>query len=313
MEAIAEGRGAPAGTAALGKAMVVLDVVATSETAPTFGELARCTGLPRGTLHRLLAAWIDKRMIAPASEDGSYRPGPHLLELARLTWERMDVRGAAAPPIAALHARTQETIHLAILSDAAIVHIDKVESTHPLRLHSAIGKRGPVHCTAVGKVMAAYLDPTEQRTLVDRLELTRHTPATLVSKTDLLLVLGQIRKAGLAFDHEEHQAGIHCVAAPVFDFRGRCVGGISITAPRVRVDVRTLRRYGEWLRDCAAETSRRLGGAASGSNSMQARGGVPTGAPHGVPAPTARGTRATAGVAANAQAGGQIRDVRRVR
>ena len=312
MEANVEGH-APAGTAAIGKAMAVLDLVAASEVAPTFSELARRSGLPRGTLHRLLAAWIDKRMVAPADEDGSYRPGPHLLELARLTWERMDVRAAAASPIAALHARTQETIHLAILSDAAIVHIDKVESTHPLRLHSAIGKRGPVHCTAVGKVMAAHLDPAEQRTLVDRLELTRHTPATLVSKRDLLAALAQVRKAGLAFDHEEHQAGIHCVAAPVFDFRGRCVGGISITAPRMRVDVPTLRRYGQWLRDCAAEASRRLGGAAPGRDSAPARTGVPAGASLGAPATAARMARAKAPRAAKPQAGGQVRDVRRAR
>lgn len=261
MDAHARSNDGPAGTAALGKAMAVLDLVAMAEVAPTFGELARRTGIPRGTLHRLLAAWIDKQMITPAREDGGYRPGPHLLELARLTWERLDLRTAAAPSIAALHARTQETVHLAILSDAAIVHIDKIESTHPLRLHSAIGKRGPVHCTAVGKVMAAYLEPAEQRALVDQLELARHTSTTVVSKARLLAALHEIRVAGLAFDHEEHQPGIHCVAAPVFDFRGRCAGGISITAPCMRVDARTLRRYGEWLRACAAETSRRLGGA----------------------------------------------------
>jgi len=242
--------------------MHVLDLVATAEVAPTFGELVRLTGIPRGTLHRLLAAWIEQAMIAPVQESGGYRPGPHLLELARRTWERNDLRVAAMTPIAALHARTQETVHVAILSDDAVVYIDKVESTYPLRLHSAIGKRGPVHCTAVGKAMAAHLDPDEQRRLVDRLDLVRHTPTTLASKPKLLAALQEIRVSGLAFDHEEHQAGIHCVAAPVFDFRGRCAGGISITAPCMRVDVRTLRRYGEWLRACAAETSRRLGGPA---------------------------------------------------
>lgn len=251
----------PAGTQALSRAMAVLDLVAAAEVPPTFGDLARSTGLARGTLHRLLAAWIDKAMIVPAQAGEGYRPGPHLLELARHTWERMDLRTAAAAPIAALHARTQETVHLAILSDDAIVYIDKIESTHPLRLHSAIGKRGPVHCTAVGKVMAAYLDRDEQRRLVDRLDLVRHTGATLASRTRLLAALASIRAEGLAYDLEEHREGIHCVAAPMFDFRGRCVGGISITAPRVRVDLRTLRRYGEGLRACAAEASRRLGGA----------------------------------------------------
>lgn len=263
MSAHARPHGGPAGTAALGKAMAVLDLVAGAEVPPTFAELARDSGLPRATLHRLLAAWIDKAMITAPVADGGYRPGPHLLELARHTWERMDLRTAAAAPIAALHARTQETVHLAILSDEAIVYIDKVECTYPLRLHSAIGKRGPVHCTAVGKAMAAYLDAAEQRDLVDHLDLVRHTAATLTTKARLLAELAAIRAEGLAFDREEHRAGIHCVAAPVFDFRGRCAGGISITAPCVRVDFRLLRRYGEWLRACAAEATQRLGGRAA--------------------------------------------------
>jgi len=252
--------GGPAGTAALSKAMAVLDLVAGAELPPTFADLARSTGLPRATLHRLLAAWIDKAMIAAPARDGGYRPGPHLLELARNTWERIDLRAAAAAPIAALHARTQETVHLAILSDEAIVYIDKVECTYPLRLHSAIGKRGPVHCTAVGKVMAAYLDAAEQRDLVGRLDLVRHTATTLTTRARLQAELATIRGEGLAFDREEHREGIHCVAAPVFDFRGRCAGGISITAPCIRVDARLLRRYGEWLRECAAEATLCLGG-----------------------------------------------------
>lgn len=265
----------PPGTAALTKAMRVLDLVATAPVPPTFGELARATGFPRGTLHRLLAAWIDKSMIAPAPGDAGYRPGPHLLELARHTWERMDLRTAAAPALAALHARTQETVHLAILSDGAIVHIDKIESVHPLRLHSAIGKRGPVHCTAVGKVMAAHLDDAEQQALVDGLELVRHTPTTLATRARLVAALAQIRTEGIAFDREEHQAGIHCVAAPVFDYRGRCIGGISITAPRMRVDLPTLESYVPWLREAAAATSRQLGGAAPAMpESPRRRGGA---------------------------------------
>lgn len=259
----------PAGTAALSKAMLVLDLVAAAPVAPRFGELAEQSGLPRATLHRLLAAWIDKAMLVQ-SPDGCYRPGTHLLELASSTWERMDLRVAAAPAIARVHALTQETVHLAILSDDAVVYVDKVECSYPVRLHSAIGKRGPVHCTAVGKVMAAFLDPAEQRRLAERLALERHTPTTLTTRAALAAEFARIRAAGLAFDREEHVTGIHCVAAPVMDFRGRCVAGISLTAPRLRVDMRTLRRYGETVREAALETTRRLGGSATPASAARA-------------------------------------------
>ena len=151
-------------------------------------------------------------------------------------------------------------MHLATLDDDSVVYIDKVECDHPLRLHSAIGKRGPVHCTAVGKVMAAYLDEDKQRALVERLDLRRHTATTLTSRGSLLKALADIRTNGVGFDHEEHATGIHCVAAPLFDFRGRCAGGISITAPTARVDAQKLAGFARLVVGAAAQATRRLGG-----------------------------------------------------
>jgi len=253
-------RRGPQGTAALGKTMDVLDLVGLAAHPPSFTDLARASGLPRATLHRLLAALIEHHMVEVSAASGRYVPGIHLLELARRTWEQMDLRRAAAEAIAELGRRSGETVHLARLSDDGVVYIDKVECDYPLRLHSSIGKRGPVHCTAVGKTMAAWLPEAEQRALVARLDLQRHTEHTLVTPQALLDALARIREAGVAYDREEHVLGMHCVAAPVFDFRGRCVGGISVTAPLSRVDAARLEVCAQWVRDAAADTARRLGG-----------------------------------------------------
>lgn len=241
--------------------MQVLDLVAQAASPPAFAELAAASGLPRGTLHRLLTAWVALDMIVLAPEDRRYRPGPHLLTLARNTWERMDVRAAAAAPIRRVSAATGETVHLAVLSGDAIVWLDKVESSSPLRLHSAVGGRGPVHCTAVGKAMMAFLDPGAQRALLARLELCRYTERTLTSRPQLRTHLQQVREAGVAFDLEEHREGIHCVGAPVFDYQRRCVAAISITAPVTRVDLRRLRGYAALVRGAADEAAATLGGA----------------------------------------------------
>jgi DNA-binding IclR family transcriptional regulator len=253
-------RRGPQGTAALGKTMEVLDLVGLAAQPPSFTELAKASGLPRATLHRLLAALIDHRMVEVSAADGRYVPGMHLLELARRTWEQADLRRAAAEAIAELGRRSGETVHLATLSDDSVVYIDKVECDYPVRLHSSIGKRGPVHSTAVGKVMAAWLSPTEQRALVARLDLQRYTEHTLVTQKALLAALARIREDGVAYDREEHVLGMHCVAAPVFDFRGRCVGGISVTAPLSRVDAAQLEVCAQWVRAAAGDTARRLGG-----------------------------------------------------
>ena len=262
----------PPGTAAFGKAMRILDLIAAAPQPLRFAQLQAAAGLPRATLHRLLAALLGKAMIAPAA-DGGYQPGPHLLELASRTWERMDLRQAARAAIERLNRDSGETIHLATLSGDSVVYIDKVECDYPLRLHSAVGKRGPVHCTAVGKVMAAYLAPDEQDALVRRLELTPHTPATLTTRERLAAALKAIRRAGVAFDLEEHVAGIHCVAAPVFDLRGNCVGGISMTAPTVRIDLHALREHATAVSSAAADATRHLGGRPPSANADTASTG----------------------------------------
>jgi DNA-binding IclR family transcriptional regulator len=258
----------------MAKTLELLDMIGLAEQPPTFVELAARSGLPRGTLHRLLAVLSEHGMVELSELDRRYTPGMHLLTLARRTWEKMDLRRAAAESILALNRRTGETVHLATLSGDAIVYIDKVECSYPLRLHSAIGRRGPIHCTAVGKVMAAYLAPNEQQALVHRLALQRHTPTTLATPAALLKALERIRAEGLAFDREEHVAGNHCVAAPVFDFRGRCVGGISITAPTLRVNVSQLEGFAGWVREAAAAASARLGGSAPDQSAMTGLGGT---------------------------------------
>jgi len=243
--------------------MWVLDLVAQAPAPPDFAELVRISALPRATLHRLVRAWIALDMVALSPADRRYRPGVHLLTLARHTWERLDVRSVVAVLFFFLDAATSETVQLAVLSGDAIVWVDKLESVNPLRLHSAIGGRGPVHCTAVGKAMLAFLDPAAQRSLLARLDLVRHTAQTLTSRARLAAELADVRASGTAFDREEHRDGIHCVASPVLDHQGRVVGAISVTAPVSRVDARALRAFAPLVREAAAEAGRALGGGAS--------------------------------------------------
>ncbi len=251
--------------------MELLDLVGLAEKPPSFIELAAASGLPRGTLHRLLAALTEHGMVQVSADDRRYAPGTHLLTLAQKTWERMDLRGAAAQAIAELGRLTGETVHLATLSGDSIVYIDKVESIYPLRLHSAVGRRNPIHCTALGKAMAAHLGESERAALVHRLDLQRHTRTTLCTPGALLKALARVRAEGVAFDMEEHVIGNHCVAAPVFDFRGHCLGSISVTAPAMRVDARKLRGFAVLVREAAAATGRRLGGASASAQTTSGR------------------------------------------
>ncbi len=249
----------PSGTGALEKGLALLAHV--SATAPCrFSDLLRDTGLPKATLHRMLKALVAHRFLALEPRDQTYNVGLQVFGMARNLWEGMDIRRAAAPEIAWLSEKTGETVHLAVLDDAQVVYIDKVESRQQIRMFSAVGKHGPVHCTGVGKAILAFLGPAPQRELVARLPLTRFTKNTFVNRAALLRHLQEIRARGYAKDLEEHEERIRCTAAPIFDYRGEVIAALSVTAPSFRFTLKRLDEIAPLVMRAASETTRKLGG-----------------------------------------------------
>jgi DNA-binding IclR family transcriptional regulator len=241
------------------KTMEVLRHVAGIEAGASFPELIDDLALPKSTLHRLLADLLQQGMLR-LDEDRRYRLGYGAFELARLAWDRVDIRPQAEPVIADLVERTGETVHLAVLDGFEVVYIDKVEGSHTFRMASMVGARNPAYCTGVGKALIAYLDPDDLKERIGPRKLTPFTPNTITTLPALLAELARIRERGHAFDDEEHEVGIRCAAAVIFNFRGAPVASLSITAPTIRCDSDRLAALGELVSAAADEITRRCGG-----------------------------------------------------
>jgi DNA-binding IclR family transcriptional regulator len=169
----------------------------------------------------------------------------------------------AAPFLEALHRGTGETVHLGVLRGREIIYLDKVESRQAVRMNSQIGNASPVYCTGVGKAALSALSGPALDTILAGIEYRRFTPATIIGRAALLAELEAIRHAGIAFDREEHEPGIRCVAAPVFDAERALAAGVSVTGPAYRVGEERLDGWAPLVRDTAraitAELSARLG------------------------------------------------------
>ncbi|QJR09608.1 HTH-type transcriptional regulator XynR [Usitatibacter rugosus] len=252
----------PTGTGALDKGLNLLALVCDSPQPQRFTDLLKETKLPKATLHRLLGALVAHKLLAVDDRDGTYRVGLRALEMAQKSWEGLDIRGAAADEILWLGDETGETVHLAVIDDIEVVYIDKVESRQRIRMFSAIGKRGPLHCTGVGKAMLAFVDEAARGPLIDRLPLKRFTQHTFAAKTALVKHLAEIRRVGYAKDLEEHELGIRCAAAPIFDYRGRVVASVSVTAPSFRLTLEHLEKIAPAVVTAARNITRKLGGRA---------------------------------------------------
>ena len=120
-------------------------------------------------------------------------------------------------------------------------------------MYSSAGKVGPAYCTGVGKAMLAQLSETELCPIIAQQSFHRFMPNTLTTETALRDELGEIRQRGYAFDREEHEPGIICVAAPILSDEGSLLGALSVTSSTARSSLKSLERLAPRIQRAATE------------------------------------------------------------
>lgn len=237
-------------TGTLGKAMDVLNTVADADHALRFTDLLSLIPQPRGTLHRQISNLIEEGLLSHRN-DGAYELGPQLLRLASRAWSGNQFRTIAEPHLRALHEQTGETVHLGILAGNEVIYLDKVESKSTVRMHSQVGKASPLYCTGVGKAALSTLSSQSAAPIIHSQPFYQHTATTLASPEKLTNELDNIRASGIAYDREEHELGIHCVAAAIAPRDGSLAAGLSVTAPVYRVPSQKLEQWAPLVQQAA--------------------------------------------------------------
>ena len=218
----------------VGKALDVLDIVASAGRPLRFTEMLGTSPYPKATLYRFLQVLTHQGMLAHDPVTGSYSLGVRLVRLAHAAWAQSSLAPLARSHVDALSARLGETIHLAQLDQGQVLYVDKRNAARPVEMFSQAGKVGPAYCTGVGKAMLAYLPADALQAALMRQSFHRFTPETLVSPAALVAELQAIRSRGFAFDREEHEPGIICVAVPILARTGRVIGALSVTSTVAR-------------------------------------------------------------------------------
>jgi IclR family KDG regulon transcriptional repressor len=225
-------------------------------------EIAKLSNLPVSTAHRFLVN-LEAGGFLAKDELNNYHLGVACVSLGQAAREQLDIRKVSLPHLEQLNHSTRETVHLTVRHRLTAVYIDKLDSPEPLRIHSRIGASVPLYCTAVGKVMLAYLNDAEQEALVNELELRRFTENTVGSIQELQTQLARVKKDGYACDLEEHEPHIRCIAAPIWDHSGAVNASLSVTGPAVRMSTSRLREIAPLVREAGLKISHELGFAAS--------------------------------------------------
>ncbi|MFC4053461.1 IclR family transcriptional regulator [Actinomadura syzygii] len=230
---------------------LILDAFSGPTARLTLEDVARRTGLPRSTAHRILDQLVRQRWLAHHSF--GYGLGQRALGLGGRDGGHGRVREAAAPLLHELQVTTGLVAHLAVLDGAEVYYLDKLGGRLAASVPSRVGGRAPAHCTALGKAMLAWLEPERVDALLGP-EITRLTSRTIGEIRTLHQELHRIRqRRGLAFERGESFPGIACVAAAIRGPEGP-VAGISLVG-----DIRApLENVAPLVVTAARETSRIL-------------------------------------------------------
>lgn len=221
-------------------------------------EVAKLSGLPVSTVHRFLVN-LETAGFLDYSESGKYHLGIECFSIGHAALAQLDIRRLSLPYLQVINQHTRETIHLTVRQGLSAVYVEKLDSPEHLRIFSRIGASVPLYCTAVGKVLLAYLPSTELQKLLPQMTLRRFTPSTITNLQELEQHLQRVRKAGHAYDLEEHEPHIRCVAAPIWDHSGAVIASLSLTAPAVRMSVLRLRQLAPMIQEAGLQVSRELG------------------------------------------------------
>ena len=226
----------PLRVASVSKALLLVERLADAGTPLSLTGLTAATGLPRSTVFRLVITLLERGWLAEV--DGGYWLGLTVLRVGAIAEDQLDVRTVALEPLRTLLAETNETVHLGVLDGfLQVVYLEKLQSTsQPVGLMgSKRGLTAPSHCTGIGKMLLASVPLDDLvRYFYDR-GLERFTDHTIVDLDRLRSTLEQIRQQGFAYDDEEHEMNVRCVAAPVVDRRGQVVAAVSVAGPADRM------------------------------------------------------------------------------
>jgi IclR family KDG regulon transcriptional repressor len=225
-------------------------------------ELSKACGLAKPTVYRFLLTLRDLGYVH-RDEGDKWFLTMKLFGMGSRALDHMELPLVARPIALKLSQELGETVHMGILDDKEVLYVLKIESRYTIRMYSRVGKKIPLYCSAMGKVLLANAIAHVREELLSSIKLVQFTPNTINDRTMLGKALDAIVKEGIAEDAQEHEEGITCLAAPVRDHSGGVVAALSVSWPLFRFDPSKRPAYSARIKGAAEEISAILGYAPS--------------------------------------------------
>lgn len=242
----------------LDRAMEVLDHLSTMPGA-TLSRLSGDLAQSAATVYRILVTLNTRGLVELDAETQMWHVGPRAFLIGARYLRRTSVVDRARPILRALMAETEETANLAVARDGNVIFVSQVECHNTIRAFFPPGSVSPMHASGIGKALMAQMSDTAFSAHIaqqERVSFTEHT----ITDPDLLRVeMARTRDSGFAIDDQEKNLGMRCIAAPVFDWTGEAVAGLSVSGPLNRITDQDVDRLSRAVCAAAQELSAALG------------------------------------------------------
>jgi DNA-binding IclR family transcriptional regulator len=258
------------GSQTLFRGLDVIELVA--EGPITLGDLADRLGLTRSTTHRLASALADRRYLTFVPRSG-YSLGPKLLELGFRVRDELDLPRVAAPQLERLALMTEDTVHLGVLDKGRVLYLDKIPGKRRINISSRVGELQPLPSTGLGKALLLDHDEESWKNFFRAAYTTQRTP---IPMQEWLSRMRGYAQAGYAFDLEENEDQVRCVAAPIRDVAGRITAAISVSSAAQYMNDQRMQALSKDVVETARRISEDLGWTAKSTATGSAPSQRPT-------------------------------------
>lgn len=231
----------------------VLDALHASARPLGASDLARRTGLSKGTVYKLLVTLGSRRMVEQDPETARWRIGWRLYEFGAGLTGDSELARCARVSLDQLAEQTRETALLGVMADDEVLYLDKTD-TGPVPMLTRPGRRSPLHSSASGKVLLAFAEDDVARRVLSR-RLEARTPRTVTDRNRLLAMLRRVRVEDFAQVEGENEVALSSVSVPVYGPGGRVVAAMTLAGPTARFGPGRVRRLLPRLRAAAAATA----------------------------------------------------------
>lgn len=242
------------------KVLQLIETMSGEGGAMRLQDLAERCDMPASTALRMLNTLLLHGYVNQDPHTLRYALSLKFAQIGSQVCAQNNLRDIAHPFLAELSRRCRESCCLAIEEEMEMVYTDVQDGPDSmLKIMQRIGKRAPMHSTGVGKLLLLNYTESQLDTYIDRKGLPALTRNTLTTKESLIAKLAEIRAQGYALDDEECELGARCVAAPVRDYTGSIVAGLSVSGPVSRMTEERTKEIAPLVMEAANKISEKMG------------------------------------------------------